>query len=687
MMFPDNDRPGVMLASAVERYATHYGVACGHHVVIAAACDSAYSVARNLVGAGVHVAAIVDVRRGSSPRAPEGVPVHRGCAIVAVDGKADVRAVTIAPVDGGATIRIAADCIACAGGWTPAVNLHSMAGGKLRWIEESSMFVPDRPLPGVVPVGACAGSFDLDQALQHAASTGGGQSLAAPVGGVGTVPADNLPGDDALASVKRAPGKVFIDLQNDVTASDVALAARENYRSVEHLKRYTTMGMATDQGKTSNINALVRMGSHTRRAPAEVGTTKFRPPFTPVTLNALAAGRTGARYRPIKRLPGEAWHQVRGARFEEFGGWMRPAAYPRSGETQEAAAQREALHVRTHVGLFEASPLGKIEVFGPDAADFLDLMYVGTMSSLSAGQARYGLLLDENGVIFDDGIVTRLGDEHFWVNTTSGGVDRVAAAFEEWLQCEFVKHRVVITPVTSSWGNVTVAGPKAGALLEAAGFGESLAPSRMKHMTMREVSYGGVAMRILRASFSGELGYEINLPALRTQALLERLSQVGVAFDAQAYGVDALDLMRTEKGFIHLGSDTDGTTLPADIGMDRGVAKKKANFVGRRSLSRPASKDPDRMQLVGLLPLDRRTVAPVGAHLTTGTPPAPIDGCVTSSCFSATLGHPVALAMVKAGMSRLGQHTTIHHVGKQIAVELVTPTFLDPEGARLHGAL
>jgi sarcosine oxidase subunit alpha len=664
MLFPDNDRPGVMLASAVEQHAVRYGVACGQRIVVATACDSGYRTARALKAAGIEVAAIVDAREHSGAEAPEGVAVHRASAIVAVAGKRAVRGITIAPQAGGALRRIDADCIASAGGWAPAVNLHSMAGGKLRWVEDTSMFVPKGALPGIETVGACAGHFDV---------------------ALGTVPADNRPSAAALASLGRKPGKVFVDLQNDVSASDVELAARESYRSVEHLKRYTTMGMATDQGKTSNVNALVLMGAHTNRTPDQVGTTKFRPPFKPVTLNAIAGGRSGERYKPLKRMPGHAWHEARGAAMEEFGGWLRPAAYPQAGEGLIAAAEREAMRVRTEVGLFEGSPLGKIEVIGPDAADFLDLMYVGTMSTLAVGSARYGLLINENGVIFDDGIVSRLGPEHFFVNTTSGGAERVALAFEEWLQCEYVKHRVLVAPVTSVWGNVTVSGPKAWQLLQAAGFDAALAPAAMKHMTSRETEYGGLAMRMLRASFGGELGYEINLPALHTQALLERLWDVGHDFGVVPYGVEALMIMRTEKGFLHVGGDTDGTTLPGDVGMDRGIARKAANFVGRRSLLRPAAKDPHRMQLVGLLPRDRRTRLPVGAHVCASKPPAAIEGFVTSSCYSPVLGQPVALGMLQRGSARLGERITVWHMGCPIEAEVAATPFYDPRGERLHG--
>jgi sarcosine oxidase subunit alpha len=371
--------------------------------------------------------------------------------------------------------------------------------------------------------------------------------------------------------------------------------------------------------------------------------------------------------------------------MEEFGGWLRPAAYPRPGESLIEAAQREALAVRTRVGLFEGSPLGKIEVIGPDAADFLDLMYVGTMSTLPVGGARYGLLLNENGVIVDDGIVSRLGTEHFFVNTTSGGAERVAFGFEEWLQCEYVNHRVWVVPVTSQWGNVTVSGPKAWRLLQAIGFDASLAPAAMKHMTLRETVYGDVPMRVLRASFAGELGYEINLPALHTQPLLERLWDVGRGLDAVPYGVEALMVLRTEKGYLHVGGDTDGTTLPGDVGMDRGIAKKAAHFVGRRSLRRAAATDPNRMQLVGLLPRDRRTRLPVGAHVAPHAPPAAIDGFVTSSHDSPVLGHPVALGMLTAGHRRYGEAITVWHLGRPIAAEVVRTPFVDPAGARIDG--
>ena len=685
MLFPDNDRPGVMLADAVQRYLGRYGVACGRRVLVAAACDAAYAQAEALGAAGLEVVALVDRRKPDqiAANAPAGIDVLAATAVVGVRGRRSVRAVDVA---GAARRRFDVDLIAVHGGFAPDLGLYTQAGGRLRWCTATSMFVPGGDPPGVTAVGACAGLFDLDPALDHAARAVAGAAGAPcpPPGvcGVGLVPADTRPDP---ASLGGRPGKVFVDLQNDVAASDVDLAARENYRSVEHLKRYTTTGMGTDQGKTSNVNALVLLGAATARAPGEVGTTRLRPPSRPVTLGALAGARRGALYRPLKRLPARPWHVARGALFEEFGGWERPAAYPHEGETLVAAAEREAGSVRRAVGLFDGSPLGKIEVVGPDAAEFLDLMYVGTLSTLPVGGARYGALLDENGVVTDDGIVARLGPDHFWVNTTSGGADRVALGFEEWLQCEYVRHRVLVQPVTSSWANVTVAGPRAWALLERVGFDRALAPSAMTHMTIRQTSWRGCPARVLRASFSGELGYEVNLPPSRAPALLDALWEGGQPLGVCAYGVEALMVLRIEKGFLHVGGDTDGTTLPGDVGLARGIDRKAANFVGRRSLLRPAALDPDRLQLVGLQPVDRRTRLRVGAHLSLEPPPTRAEGHVTSSCWSPTLRQPVALAMVRGGTRRIGERLTAWHLGRQVPVEIVRTPFVDPAGERLHG--
>ena len=685
MVFPDNDRPGVMLAGAVEKYAHAYGVACGSRVVIAANSDQAYQVAATLRGLGVEVLAIADRRPDTliAAEAPQGTQRFSDAVVSGVSGHRAVRGCSIATSQSETkATHFDCDLILSAGGFAPAVHFHSQAGGKLRWMDHSAMFVPDGAAGELYSVGACAGVFELDAALSHAAAVGtalGRRSAvpAAPIGGIG----------HSLANthVPRLGKPQFIDLQNDVTASDVSLAARENYRSVEHLKRYTTTGMGTDQGKTSNINALVFMGERTQRTPPAVGTTKFRPPFAPITMGALAGRRVGSLYRPLKRLPAQAWHEERGAVFEEYGGWWRPAAYPRAGEAIEAAALREAAATRKGAGIFDGSPLGKLELFGPDAARFLDLMYVGTLSTLPIGRARYGLLLNENGVLVDDGIVARLGEQHFWVNTTSAGAERTADMFEEWLQCEFTDLKVLVTPVTARWANVTVAGPRAWELLAAAGFDAALAPSITKHLSMAETQLDGMPLRVLRASFSGELSYELNVPADQAQPLLARLWALAPTFNVSTYGVEALQTMRVEKGYIHIGTDTDGTTQPSDIGFGRGVQNKTANFIGRRSLSRPVSCDAGRLQLVGLIPTDQRTRLPVGAHLARNPPPTRTEGHVTSSVMSPELGRPIALAMLVGGAARSGEHIGVHHLGTTIDAKVVPLPFVDPTGSRLHG--
>ena len=682
LVFPDNDRPGVMLAGAAAQYALAYGVACGQRAVIASASACAYEAAQLLARSGTEIVAIAEQRTESvAEAAPPGIRLIREGAITAVSGGRSVRGCTVTAADGSRQ-HLECDLIVSSGGYAPAVHLHSQAGGRLRWVQESAMFVPDGAPPHFASVGACAGVFERETLLDHAAAVGtalarGTALPAAPAVGIGTVLA--VP----RASARR--GKEFIDLQNDVCVSDIALAARENYRSVEHLKRYTTTGMGTDQGKSSNINALILMGQFTQRAPQQVGTTRFRPPFVPVSFGALVGRRTGALYRPLKRLPAHAWHAARGALFETFGDWSRPVAYPLSGESLEAAAQREAGAVRERAGLFDGSPLGKLEVFGPDAAAFLDLMYVGTMSNLALGQARYGLLLNENGAVVDDGIVARLGPERFWVNTTTAGIERTQAAFEEWLQCEFLDFKVLITPVTARWANITVAGPRAWQWLQAARFDAGLAPSLMKHMTLKDCTLEGVPVRVLRASFSGELGYELNLPASQAVWLLERLWALAGPIGGGLYGIEALQVMRVEKGYVHIGTDTDGTTLPQDIGFARGIERKRAAFVGRRSLSRPAGRDPLRLQLIGLVPVDARTVLPVGGQIARQPPPTATEGHVTSSYASRALGHPVALAMLVGGSQRLGEEVTVYHLGKPHAARVVPTPFLDPPGARLNG--
>ena len=445
------------------------------------------------------------------------------------------------------------------------------------------------------------------------------------------------------------------------------------------------MASRRDQGKTGDLNAMLAdRGDDGGASAAEVGATTFRPPYAPVDARrARGTSRTGERYAPRRLLPAHTEHEVLGAHWWEAGGWMRPACYPGKGETPVQAVQREASAVRSGVGIFDASPLGKIEVAGPDAAKFLDRFYVNSVAKLEKGRVRYGLMLNENGIVIDDGTVARLDREHFVVTTTSGGVSRIAAWLEEWRQCEWPDLEVFITPVTTQWATYAIAGPRARQLL--ARFRTDIAFDwrSMPHMSLRQGRFAGVPARLYRVSFSGELGYEINVPARYGAMLWSELIKTGADFGVTPYGVETVLLLRLEKGFLHVGVDTDGTTTPADVGWGDVAAKKKADFIGKRSLSRPDNQRADRLQLVGLSATDERLLAP-GAHLRLPGTAEGSDGWVTSATQSPALGRTIALAMLRGGRARLGQSIAVHDLERSGEATVVSPKFLDPEGKRLH---
>jgi sarcosine oxidase subunit alpha len=488
-----------------------------------------------------------------------------------------------------------------------------------------------------------------------------------------------------LAPLWEVPGggKAWVDLLSDVTSDDVRLAARENYVSVEHLKRYTTLGMATDQGKTSNVVGLALLAEATGRDIAQVGTTRFRPPFDPVPIGAMAGRERGDFYRPRATLPMHARHVAAGALFEDFGGWQRPAAYPRAGEDLEAAARREAAHVRAAVGIFDGSPLGKIMVEGPDAATFLDRIYVGTMSTLAPGRVRYGLMLTEHGVVTDDGVCARLGPESFLVGTTSAAASRIAATLDEWLQGEWPDLRVFATTLTHQFGVVTLTGPQARATIAAAGTDIDLSRDAFPHMHWRAGRIAGLIVRVMRVSFTGEASYEIQVAAGSTAELWCRLVDAGAPFGIAPFGIEALMTLRIEKGYIHVGSDSDGTTLPGDLGMAGGIARKASDFVGRRSLMRPEALRDDRHQLVGILPDDPHQPLRAGAHVVAAAD-GRSEGYVTSACWSPALGRPIGLGMLRRGRARTGERIVLLDEGRRRDARVVAPCFVDPAGANLH---
>jgi sarcosine oxidase subunit alpha len=483
-----------------------------------------------------------------------------------------------------------------------------------------------------------------------------------------------------------------VDFQSDVTAADLDLAAREGFVAAEHLKRYTTTGMATDQGKTSNLNALAMLSGITGKSIPETGTTTFRPPYTPVSFGLLAGRDLGERLEPIRLTPIHRWHVERGAVFENVGQWKRPWHYPLPGEDMEAAVARECVQVRTGVGVFDASTLGKIEVVGTDAAEFLERIYTNDIGTLAVGRCRYGLLCKEDGMVFDDGVVTRLTDERFFVSTTTGGAGPVLDWLEEWLQTEWSDLKVYFTSVTEQWSVIAVAGPRARDVLQRLAPQMVLDKESFPFMSMREGVVAGTPARVFRIGFSGELSYEIHVPSDQAPAVWQRVMETGRAFDITPYGTEAMHVLRAEKGFIVIGHETDGTVTPLDLGLDRMVSKNK-DFIGRRSLSRADTARADRKQLVGILPEPANEVLPEGSQLVAGDLPrprprrnhaVPMLGHVTSSYWSANLGRSFGLALVKGGRARIGESAWAPLADKTIRVRIVEPVFWDKEGARQH---
>jgi sarcosine oxidase subunit alpha len=686
LVFPGNDRPGVMLASAVRRYLFEFGVRAGHRLVVFTRHDDAYDLVEPWLAAGGEVAMLVDARvNGPADRIARlrdlGIEVRLGASVTCTRGTPILSAVDVQSCDGGSQ-RIRADVLAMSGGWNPALDLFRQSGGKAIWDPRIEAFRPLMSVQAERSCGAAAGTLDLSTAVADGEAAGSEAASGAP---------QRSPCAPAVDSERRpawqvdAPGKAFVDFQNDVTAADIALATRENFVSVEHLKRYTTLGMAVDQGKTSGVNGLAILGELTGREIAQVGTTSARFPYTPVDLGAFAGLARGELFRPRRHMPAHGWHVARGAVFEEYGGWTRPSSYPREGETTLAAEQREALAVRQAAGLFDGSPLGKIEVVGPDAPRFLDLIYANVMSNLKVGRARYGLMLNDHGVILDDGVTARLAEDRFLVGTTGAGASRIAEWLEEWLQCEWPQLRVLTAPVTTAWGVATLSGPKARQILRAVGSDIDLAAESFPHMAFREGRVADIPARVFRVSYTGDLSFEINVPADRTEELWNRLMAVGAPSGLEPVGLDAWMLLRTEKGYLHLGGDTDGTTNALDVGWGH-ILKRKTDFIGRRSLIRREDQRGDRFQFVGLEPDDLTRPLPVGAHLRTPgeVMNGPTEGYVTSSGFSPHLARAVSLGMVRGGRSRLGERVQVVTEQGLRYAKIASPGVFDPSGARLN---
>ncbi len=715
LVFADNDRPGAMLAGAAETYVKRYGVKPGKRAVAMVNNDYAYGSILALLDAGIEVPMVCDLREepdGALTQAVKdrGVPIKAGYAVVGVKGAKSVSGVKIAKLsadgksmaEGEKPIHQSCDLLVHSAGWTPAVHAHCMARGKLAWSNDMSCFLPAEGSDANpnVSAGNCVGQMDLASALQggHAAALQVLDALGMPADGAPAAskaepeaPSTSrilwiVPGEKALGHGKA---KHFIDFQNDSTAFDLQLAVREGMHSIEHVKRYTTTGMATDQGKLANLNAIGIVSEALGVEPQKVGTTTYRLPYTPTTFGVIAGRDIDTLLDPARQTAMHPWHVDNGAVFEDVGQWKRPWYFPKKGESMHKAVLRESAALREHVGILDASTLGKIVVKGPDAGAFLDLVYTNKFSSLKPGKCRYGLMLNEDGMILDDGVTSRISEDEFYMTTTTGNAAPVLDHLEEYLQTEWPHMQVYLTSVTEQWATATIAGPKARDLLAEICPDVDLSNEAFGFMEWREGTVADCPARIFRISFTGDVSFEINVPSDYGLHLWTTLMQVGRKYNITPYGTETMHVLRAEKGFIIVGQETDGSVMPFDLDMNWIVSKKKGDFIGRRSLYRADMSKPDRKQLVGIKTVDPSVVLEEGAQLVRelkDKPPMDMVGHVTSSYESPACGRSIALGIVKGGLAAIGE--TLYSPqpdGKVIELQTCSPVFFDPEGTRQNG--
>ena len=689
LVFPGNDRPGVMLAGAALTYLNRYGVKAGSHAVLVTSGDGAYKAALDLHAAGVVIDAIADLRtapKGAWVDAAHaaGIEVIAGSTVLDTQGDLRVRRIDLGQVISGTVIKlkqINCDLVLMSGGYTPSVHLFSQSRGKVEWSDSVKAFVPGQSAECERSVGACRGVYGLHEVLADGAATGSLKFT------VDAIPIDANPYLGALPQPDSpSNSKAFVDWQHDVTTRDLALATREGFRSIEHVKRYTTTGMATDQGKTSNLNALAIVAQALGVPVPQVGLTTFRMPYTPTTFGAFAGISRGDLFDPVRTTATHVWAQAHEAVFENVALWKRARYFPRTAEDMHAAVARECLAVRNACGMFDASTLGKIEVVGPDAAEFLNRMYVNSWSNLNVGRSRYGILLREDGFINDDGVIARLATDRFHVTTTTGGAPRVLGMMEDYRQTEWPDLKVWLTSTTEHWAVIAVQGPRSREVLQ--GLTDiDMSATAMPHMSVMLGNICGVPTRLFRVSFTGEMGFEVNVPADYGLAIWEAIHAAGQFHGITEYGTEAMHVLRAEKGYIIIGQDTDGTVTPDDAGLTWAIGKNKLDFVGKRSLERASMKTATRKQLVGLR-TPNGEILEEGAQVTLSAgqkPPMALVGHVTSSYYSAVLGYPIALALVSGGRARLGQSLYVPMPNRDIQVDVTSPVFYDTTGARING--
>ncbi len=704
LVFPGNDRPGVMLAGAAHSYLHRYGVRVGSKIVLATCDDDAYQTALDLKAAGTEIAAIADIRAADVRAAGSdslvtaarnaGIDVQLNCTVLGTRGETHVTQVTLGQMQNGSVAKawhVDCDTLLMSGGHTPSVHLFSQSRGKLEWSETLQAFVPGRSAEAERSAGACRGVYGLAQALADGANAAAQVLKLDAAPRTFSVEAQDRRHDSSLGTLPgtgASKQKSFVDWQHDVTTRDLELATREGFHSVEHVKRYTTTGMATDQGKTSNLNAMAIVAGELNRSIAQVGLTTFRMPYTPVTFGSFAGLSRGDLFDPVRTTPTHAWAQTQGAVFENVGLWKRARYFPRSGEGMHEAVARECRTVRKSAGMFDASTLGKIEVVGPDAAEFMNRLYINNWTNLGVGRTRYGILLREDGFIFDDGVVARLAADRFHVTTTTGGAARVLALMEDYRQTEWPQLKLWLTSTTEQWAVIAVQGPNARSVIEPLIEGLHLDAHAFPHMSVGRGRICGLPTLLFRVSFTGELGFEINVASENGLRIWEEVHAAGAKFGIAPYGTEAMHVLRAEKGYIIVGQETDGTVTPDDAGLSWAVGKNKTDYVGMRSLLRASMKNPNRKQLVGLKPKDRRTVLEEGAQVCERPgqrPPMQLIGHITSAYAASTVGYPIALAMIAGGRARMGASLYVSMPGGDVEVEVTSPVFHDPEGARING--
>ena len=702
LIFNNNDRPGIMLSSAVKKYVDFYGVVCGKNIMVFTNNDSGYETAISLIEKNVNVNCIIDIREESSSKLIKkakslGIKIYWQHTIVNTYGYKKLKQVQVMRLSNdnssvaGQKKIINCDCLAVSGGWTPAVHLFTQSGGKLTFRDKDKVFLPGIAQSDQISVGSCNGDFELDEVINNSILNvnkfiNSERNIYSKLD-VECSKQNNYKNIWLLPS-KEPFGKTksFVDFQNDATAKDIKLALREGYRSIEHVKRYTTTGMGTDQGKISNMHALGIIAETTAVNMCELGTTTFRPPYTPLTFGAIVGRNVGEYFDIIRKTPIHEWHARNGAKFENVGQWKRAWYYSINNETMHEAVQRESKAARESAGILDASTLGKIDIQGSDSSEFLNRIYTNAWSKLEISKCRYGLMLNEDGMVYDDGVTTRLNENHYLMTTTTGGAANVLGKLEDYLQTEWPELDVYLTSVTDHFATVSVCGPNSKKILKKIIPDLDLSDEKFPHMSFKNCLIGNIKCRIMRISFTGELSYEINIQSNYGKSVWEKCIDAGNEFNITPYGTETMHLLRAEKGFIIVGQDTDGTMTPIDLQMDWIVSKKKYDFIGKRSLYRSDTIKEDRKQLVGLVTDDPIEVLEEGSQIVANLNKKPVKmlGHVTSSYFSPNLNKSIALAVLKQGKKMKGKKLFVPMNNKTINVTVTDTVFLDKENKRLN---